>query len=204
MGEDVSEERREANGVEVRGERIVLRDQRPSDVDARLRWLTVETEWGEWDAPWEGNDPLPAERIDEVRRGMLEAMQNPLPAPRTRLFVELIGGPLLGWVSYYDHDPADRCVSVGIDICEPAFWGKGLGTEALRLWMDYLVANLDLQRIRMATWSGNERMVRVAEKLGFVLVERVPDAREVRGRRYDKVQFVLTRQSRECQAGKTR
>jgi RimJ/RimL family protein N-acetyltransferase len=197
MGEDVSEERREANGVEVRGERIVLRDQRPSDVDARLRWLTVETEWGEWDAPWEGNDPLPPERVEEVRRGMLEAMRNPLPAPRTRLFIELVDRPPVGWVSCYDHDPDSRTVSVGIDICESQCWGRGLGTEALRLWIDYLFAELGIERVRMATWSGNERMVRVAEKLSFVLEERIPNAREVRGRRYDKVQFVLTKRARE-------
>jgi len=197
VGEGVSEERDQTGGIELRGERVVLRDQRPSDVDARLRWLTTEIEWGYWDAPWEGNDPLPPERVEEVRRGMLDAMRNPLPTPRTRLFVELVNGPLIGWVNSYDHDPVDRSVWVGIDICESAQWGRGLGTEALRLWIDYLFANLDLERIRMATWSGNERMIRVAEKLGFVLEERVPDAREVRGRRYDKVQFALTKRARK-------
>jgi len=195
VGEGVSEERDQTGGIELRGERVVLRDQRPSDVDARLRWLTTEIEWGYWDAPWEGNDPLPPERIDEVRRGMLDAMRNPLPSPRARLFIELVHGPLIGWVNSYDHDPVDRSARVGIDICESAHWGRGLGTEALRLWIDYLFAGLDLERVRMATWSGNERMIRVAEKLGFVLEERVPDAREVRGRRYDSVRFALTKQT---------
>jgi RimJ/RimL family protein N-acetyltransferase len=57
--------------------------------------------------------------------------------------------------------------TIGIDICEDEYLERGLGTEALRLWVDYLFANSTVHRIGLDTWSFNPRMVRVAEKLGF-------------------------------------
>jgi RimJ/RimL family protein N-acetyltransferase len=172
------------NVIEVRGDGIILRDGRVEDVDARIRWVTVEMEWGEWDGPWEGNEPIPAEKIEEARTNMAAALSKTPPTPRNMLYIQRIGGPLLGWVSAYRYDPADCSIWVGIDICEPAFWGKGIGTEALGLWIDYLFGSMSLDRIRMSTWSGNARMMRCADKCGFALVERIPDAREVRGERY--------------------
>ena len=41
------------------------------------------------------------------------------------------------------------------------------------------------------TWSGNETMMKVAEKLGFKEVYRLKDFREVTGKKYDAVTFFL-------------
>ena len=32
---------------------IVLRDYRESDIEDEVRWNTLDTAWGDWDAPWE-------------------------------------------------------------------------------------------------------------------------------------------------------
>lgn len=32
---------------------LILRDMRESDIEDYVRWFTKETEWGNWDAPWE-------------------------------------------------------------------------------------------------------------------------------------------------------
>ena len=76
---------------------------------------------------------------------------------------------------------------------ESPYWNQGLGTEALLLWIDYLVEDLNLTSVRTATWSGNVRMVRCAEKCGLVLVGRTVGNREVRGKRYDGLEFELVR-----------
>ena len=181
--------------VEVQGRRVVLRDPRPKDVEARLRWSTVETEWQDWDAPWEseGRAITAPDGLDRARSRLLAEIGEPLPTPRTRLWIERIGGPLLGWVNHYHHDPAARVTYVGISICESGFWNQGLGTEALLLWIDYLVKQFDLACVRTATWSGNRRMVRCADKCGFTLDEVEPGVREVRGERYDALAFRLRR-----------
>ncbi len=185
--------------TEVRGNRVRLRDPRPEDVEARLRWATVETEWQNWDAPWAGPvEELVEARVSKDTANIAASIAQPLPSPRRQLWVERIGGPLLGWVSQYQYDPEARVIYVGIDICEPAYWNQGLGTEALCLWIDYLFESLDLRRIRLGTWSGNRRMVRCAEKCGFVLVGRTVANREVRGERYDGLEFRLLREEWEA------
>ncbi len=182
--------------AEVRGKRVLLRDPRPADVDARLRWATVETEWQNWDAPWEGPvEELVEARVSKYAANIAASIAQPLPSPRRQLWVERIGGPLLGWVGQYHHDPEARVIHVGIDICESAYWNQGLGTEALLLWIDHLVKELDLTCVRTATWSGNHRMVRCAEKCGFVADKVHRGSREVRGERYDGLDFILNQEA---------
>jgi len=209
--------------VEIRGERVILRDSRPEDIEARMRWSTVDVAWQDWDGPWEGRVITPPERIAAAKRKLRREMDRPLPVPRSRLFIERIGGPLLGWVNRYRDDAINRTTWVGISICESTFWCQGLGTEALRLWVDYLFrewattgstgsgqarvaptsagpgmqANSSLHRIGTETWSGNLRMIRCAEKCGFILEGRFRETVEVRGQRYDGVKFGLLR--RECE-----
>jgi RimJ/RimL family protein N-acetyltransferase len=212
--------------IEIRGEHVILRDSRPEDVGARLRWSTVETAWQDWDGPSEGKVITPPERIAAARRKLRREIAKPLPSPRSRLFIERVGGPLLGWVSRYHDDAINRTTWVGINVCESAFWNQGLGTEALRLWIAYLFrewatttstgsgqatvapsnggpgiqANSGLHRIGTETWSGNERMIRCAEKCGFMPEGRFRESVEVRGQRYDGVKLGLLR--REWEAGR--
>ena len=143
---------------------------------------------GEWDAPWEGNEPTALHK-SEVSQALSVAQLD----TRQILYIQVTDGPLLGWVNRYDHDPVGSIVWAGINICQSGSWGQGLGTEALRLWTDYLFKSLDVTTIKAGTWSGNMRMIRCAEKCGFVLANRIPDLREVRGRLYDGLEFTLTR-----------
>jgi len=175
------------------GDRVLLRDPCVEDVHARLRWTTVDTAWQEWDAPWEGKALTSCDEANRVHHAM--PVRWPLPTPREQLWIQTIGGPLVGWVNSYHHAPAERTIWIGIVICESSYWGRGLGTEALRLWMGYQFIARDLASIRTATWAGNGRTVRVAEKCGFHLLTCEPRQRKVRGAWYDGLTFAYTRQA---------
>lgn len=82
--------------------------------------------------------------------------------------------------------------AIGIDICEPHLWGNGIGTNALRAFMNYYFENGE-EELYIQTWSGNVRMLRCAEKLGFVECDRCIGKREVDGRNYDGLTFRLTK-----------
>jgi RimJ/RimL family protein N-acetyltransferase len=45
--------------------------------------------------------------------------------------------------------------------------GKGIGTEAVRLVVDYGLQVLGLSQITLDVWSENQRAIRVYEKVGF-------------------------------------
>jgi RimJ/RimL family protein N-acetyltransferase len=90
---------------------------------------------------------------------------------------------------------------VGICLPEEETWGKGYGTEAVRLLVDHLFDEMELQEIRTATWTGNKRMVRCAEKTGFAVAARMPHRAEfsVRGEPLQRIEFSISREDWSAQ-----
>ena len=39
--------------MKLKYKNIILRDMEENDLDDYIRWNTTETEWQDWDAPWE-------------------------------------------------------------------------------------------------------------------------------------------------------
>ena len=70
---------------------------------------------------------------------------------------------------------------------------RGLGTEALALWVDYLFANSSVHRLGLDSWSFNSRMKRVAEKVGFVYEGAQREMIEWQGRWLDWMHYGLLR-----------
>jgi len=148
-----------------RGRDVLLRDYVPSDLPTYLRWMRENGTWKRTDAPWEQLQGWGEETqmAHETRfSGFLDASDN----PRRRVAIE-VGSGLIGWVNRYkDGEHPDACM-IGIDICEDEMLGRGLGSEALRLWVDYLFSSGSFHRIGLATYSFNHAMQRLAGKLGF-------------------------------------
>lgn len=141
------------------GKTVILRDRLPSDASSWVHWMT-HGEWREYDAPWEGTDG--------IARKFLESCVKNVPLPRNYAMICTKENKPLGWVNRYSDKRFLDVWSVGINICEDEYLNKGIGTEALGLWIGYLFSNSDIHRIALATYSFNKRMMRVAEKLGFV------------------------------------
>jgi len=95
---------------------------------------------------------------------------------------------MLGMVSWYWQSKETHWLSIGLVIYDAENWGKGIGYEALKLWIDYLFeANKNLVRMDLRTWSGNIGMMKLADKLGFKLEARFRNARIVNGKYYDSI-----------------
>jgi RimJ/RimL family protein N-acetyltransferase len=177
------------------GERTILRDRLPSDVESYLRWQTIG-EWRLYDAPWENENehvPTTSEEEEAFRACFLEKCRQELPMPRKRATIAALGDEPLGWVSRYGDERFSEAYCVGISIGEDAYLNQGIGTEALGLWVDYLFSNSDVHRIGLDTWSFNGRMMRVAEKLGFVGEGVERELMQWQGKRLDRVHFGVLR-----------
>ena len=114
-----------------------------------------------------------------------------LPEDAVRLKFEIeLDGEHVGWVSRYTDleyvENPQGLPAVGIDIPEPSCRNRGVGTEALGLFLRYL-KDAGFSCVYTQTWSGNATMLRVAEKLGFEPVCRMVGDRTVRGESYDAV-----------------
>ncbi|MBN2899889.1 MAG: GNAT family N-acetyltransferase [Clostridia bacterium] len=97
---------------------------------------------------------------------------------------------LIGEVSWYWKSQETDWMEVGIVIFNEAYWGKGIGMIALKRWIDLVFESFpQLVRIGLTTWSGNVRMMGLAEKLGMKKEAVYRKARIVEGDYYDSVSY---------------
>ena len=175
------------------GNNLILRDRAPSDVDYFIYWQT-HGEWRLLDAPWEGkHTSLTEEQEADLRTQFLELCAEEPPLPRKSVMIAMKDNRPIGWVVRSGEDRTPDTWTVGIDICEDDMLNKGLGTEALGLWVDYLFANSNVHRIGLDTWSFNPRMRHVAEKIGFVAESTQREVIRWDGQWLDQVHFGILR-----------
>ena len=172
---------------------IILRDMIESDITDYVRWFTVETDWMNYDAPWESSPSS----LDEELKSWTEYYQSvkDLTKDEIRWKFEIeVDGHHIGWVSrYFDLEYLDNSnnnPAIGIDIPEMSFCEHGIGTEALGMFIEYL-KKAGYERFYIQTWSGNKRMLRVAEKLGFSVICCKKDYRKVNDKNFDALTLML-------------
>lgn len=166
------------------------------DIADHIRWYTTDTDWDDWDAPDEPTEPIDpdafrAENLTHIRR-MAE-----LPDTKLRYCFEADADSVhLGWVSSYHIDQSFQWVrqgsrlALGLAIGESRYWGQGRGKRILAAFIRYLLEQ-GQDDLYLQTWSGNIRMIRAAQRLGFVECNRVVGNRSIRGGVYDSLTFRL-------------
>lgn len=75
---------------------------------------------------------------------------------------------VLGGVSLHAWEKYHRRAEVGYDLAR-AFWGQGIGSEAVRAVLHFGFTQLNLNRIEAATIADNHESVNLLKKLGFRL-----------------------------------
>lgn len=172
---------------QIKGKLVNLRTTKWADLDDYERWNSLDLKAWETDGPWYNVD---LSAVINMRKKWLNG-ERELPYPF--LEIETKDNIHIGWVvAYYDeNDP--HVTEIGIVIPEDSYWGKGMGTEALYLWIEYLFSERDLTRAGFTTWEGNRAMIRVGEKLGFIEEARIRKSCEVKGVFYDRIKMGILR-----------
>jgi len=168
----------------LKNDKIILRHIQESDIENYTKWTTVETEWQNWDAPWEWLEDN-GEYLE-----MLKNSLNKEPTDR-RLMIETVAGEHIGSVNSYYIDGDNDKLAVGIGIPPISARGKRYGFSALTLFLEHLFKSRDI--IYTQTWSGNFPMIALAEKLGFVEIRRIRNLREVNEKKYDALTFAIAK-----------
>jgi RimJ/RimL family protein N-acetyltransferase len=76
---------------------------------------------------------------------------------------------------------------VGIGLGERDYWGRGYGTDAMRLIVQYGFIELNLQRVSLALHSYNDRALKSYEKVGFKVEGTLRQDTLREGRRTDGI-----------------
>lgn len=179
--------------MRIAGHRAVLRDWTADDVARYREWLRPEHDWHDTNGPYFGR-PNEAEADRAAARAREESLRPRVP--RTMLVIcRPDDETLVGMVNWYWECRETDWRRIGIGLYDPAVRGRGLGTEALRLWTTYLFDSTDALRLDLSTYSGNVAMCRAAEAAGFVLEGRLRAARRWSGGVHDAMIFAALRDS---------
>jgi RimJ/RimL family protein N-acetyltransferase len=169
---------------------VVVRAYEEGDLEAYRRWLQPDQDWHRWDGPYFAKlSPFEIDERLERFGSRIASGEYGAESPLTRavIVMEDAPGAMVGSISWHWESEESDWRRMGLTVYDPATRGRGVGTEALRIWTDYLFATTEVVRLDYSTWSGNSRMLGVGHRLGFVEEARFRDAREVRGARYDSV-----------------
>ena len=180
---------------ELETRRVRLRPLKVSDLDLYRSWLRPDAEWRELDGPYYDR-PDDTELDGALLSTLLWIESGDRPDPFQRFaIVDPATDLLFGAVARYWISRETLWPAIGIDIYDPKLWGRGLGFEALGLWTDLLFREeKGIVRLDMRTWSGNTRMMRLAEKLGYRLEARFRKARIVDGEYFDGLGYGILKE----------
>ncbi|OHD53809.1 MAG: hypothetical protein A2Y33_16625 [Spirochaetes bacterium GWF1_51_8] len=96
-------------------------------------------------------------------------------------------GRFIGMEWVFHIDQVNRNAAVGICIGEKDFRGKGYGTDAMNLLLDYAFNALNLHSVHLWAVDSNERAINSYEKCGFSYAGRRRDAVTILGKTFDFV-----------------
>lgn len=94
---------------------------------------------------------------------------------------------LIGFVALHSIEWNNGSAMLSIGIGEPAYRGKGYGTDALQLILRYGFAELNLHRIGLDVIANNTRAIHAYKKVGFLHEGTVRSAVLRDGRRHDRI-----------------
>jgi len=181
--------------VEIKGDKVILRDWKVSDFEYYRYWMSPEHEWHKFDGPYYPRTTK--EEVEEsIEKLSNQITNNNFEIPRRSLIVTSTNSDqLIGRVNCYWESKETKWLCIGIGIYDDSLWGTGLGADALKIWINYLFsAHEDIVRLDLRTWSGNIGMIKLAQKLGFKQEACFRKARIVDGKYYDSLVYGILRE----------
>lgn len=170
----------------VTGEKVRLRGLQRSDMEVYRRWLANPEVTAFLEMGWK---PLSDAEVESVFASMTaspEAVAFAVEDKATGDLAGVAGLYLIQWLA--------RRAQFNILLGEPKMWNRGLGTETLKLLLDYGFETLNLESIQLGVNADNLRAVRSYEKAGFVHEGRRRKFVYRNGRYFDSLMMSMLRE----------
>ncbi len=161
-----SNNQKELPDVDLFGDLVHIREKEIEDIADEYSWRTDE-ELSRLDA----TRPLTMS-YDDFFRYSKEEMKFPNYKSK-KLALDTKDNIHIGNVMYYDYSISNKQTELGIMIGDKDYWGKGYGTEAVQLLLEYLFSVLNLKRVYLHTLSWNYRAQASFIRAGFNVVRSV-------------------------------
>jgi ribosomal-protein-alanine N-acetyltransferase len=73
----------------------------------------------------------------------------------------------IGNIKVDNFDWVNRTCELGVLLGDRSYWGKGIGTEVMRLTLHYAFEQLNIRKVVLAVYANNPVAVKLYEKIGF-------------------------------------
>lgn len=177
---------------------IYIRELKISDLQDYLFWNHPSQEFHRFNGPYYGRDSEEELKkyIEELRVLLINGEENVLK--NKKIIANKATDEIIGQVNWYWKSQETLWMEIGIVIFNKNYWGNGIGYTALKMWIDEVFEkNPKLVRLGLSTWSGNERMMKLAEKLDLKKEAVYRKARIVEGKYYDSISYGILREEWE-------
>jgi RimJ/RimL family protein N-acetyltransferase len=156
----------------ARGTNVSIRLKTAADAPDDYRWRT-DPEVMRYD----GADPLTISYSEFL--GLYTAELACVDSRRQAFAIDTTDGQHIGNVMFYNADHQRMQAELGVSIGEPAFRGRGLGSEALVLFVAHLWAAKPFSRLLLHTFDWNERAQASFQHAGFQPIARVSRGQQI-------------------------
>ena len=146
--------------VNLQGQKIILRALEPEDL---FFLYTLENNTEFWEISGTINpfsNYILKEYIANSHKDIFETKQ-------LRLIITALNGVILGCVDFFDFDPVNKRVGLGIVIAKKEDRSKGYGFEAIELCSNYAFQNLGLRQVYANVLEENTKSANLFIRLGF-------------------------------------
>lgn len=171
-----------ATDAKIPGKRVYLRELTPKN---------ASKEYCAWLNDSEVNKYLETRKcnIPELKRYIQKQLDDP-----NSFFVGIFdkkNNKHIGNIKLEPIDWKNKKAVFGILIGNKDYWGKGIGTEATKLIVDYAFKDMNLNEIELGVISENKAAIKVYEKVGFKVIDIKKNAVNHDGVLFDDVIMVI-------------
>ena len=170
----------------ITGEKIYLRALYPEDLEKGYHDWINDPETNRFIMG--GIFPTPMARLKEYYEKVIASDNDVMFAIVDKKTDTYIGNIKLGGIDW-----VNRVAHCGRMIGDKRYWGKGYGTEALSLVLDYAFMTLNLNKVYNIIVEGNAAALKSCEKLGMKKEGRFSQARFIDTGYKDAIQVAITR-----------
>jgi RimJ/RimL family protein N-acetyltransferase len=163
----------------LRGAKVVLRAVTRDDVSLMHGWKDNHAEW-----PLVSDQAHLPSLVEDSLKRFDEGGAWRSDAEKVNFAVEA-EGELIGYITLWGIDSFNRRAHLGIGF-RPEARGKGYGSDACRVLLDYAFSHLGLHRVQLEVLSDNVPAIRAYEAAGFAVDGVMRESGWVEGRFVDE------------------
>ncbi|RJQ13771.1 N-acetyltransferase [Candidatus Parcubacteria bacterium] len=172
--------------VFLKGKKVILRPLSKADIPTLLRWINdpevnqyVATYW-----------PVMEQREEK----WLESLAKEDNDSHVVFGIETHEGVFIGTMGFNFIQWKDRVAVTGALIGEKEYWGKGYGTDAKMILLEYAFNTLNMHKVCSAAIAFNERSIRYSLRCGYKIEGRLRKHHFRKGRYFDQVMLAIFKQ----------